>query len=73
VALRDVDVDGHLPLGSFLKLAGAAATGGHAKLLIQGGAVTVNGVPETRRGRTLHPGDVVAVGGEEYRVCSSPR
>ncbi len=62
-----------MPLGSFLKLAGAAATGGHAKLLVQGGDVAVNGEIETRRGRILQPGDVVAVGDEEYRVCSSPR
>jgi ribosome-associated protein len=62
-----------MPLGSFLKLAGIAGTGGHAKLLFQDGQVTVNGVTETRRGRTLQLGDVVAVTGEEYRVCSSPR
>jgi ribosome-associated protein len=61
-----------LPLGAFLKLAGAAATGGHAKLLVQDGEVSVNGEVDRRRGRTLQPGDVVAVGGEEYRVCSSP-
>jgi ribosome-associated protein len=59
-------------LGSFLKLAGAANTGGHAKLLVQEGSVRVNGEIDTRRGRTLRPGDTVAVGGEEYRVCSSP-
>jgi ribosome-associated protein len=59
-------------LGSFLKLAGAANTGGHAKLLVQEGGVRVNGEIDTRRGRTLRPGDTVAVGGEEYRVCSSP-
>jgi ribosome-associated protein len=53
-------------------VAGAASTGGHAKLLVQGGEVTVNGEVETRRGRSLLPGDVVIVGGEEYRVCSSP-
>jgi ribosome-associated protein len=70
--VREVAVNGPLPLGSFLKLAGAAGTGGHAKLLIQGGDVTVNGDPETRRGRTVHLGDVVVVCGEEYRVCSSP-
>jgi ribosome-associated protein len=59
-------------LGAFLKLAGAAGTGGHAKMIVQGGEVAVNGEPETRRGRMLQPGDVVATGGEEYRVCSSP-
>jgi ribosome-associated protein YbcJ (S4-like RNA binding protein) len=31
--------------------------------------VTVNGQPETRRGRQLHQGDVVAVGGEAVRVA----
>lgn len=70
--VREVAVNGPLALGSFLKLAGAAGTGGHAKLLIQGGDVTVNGVFEARRGRVVQPGDVVAVNGEEYRVCSSP-
>ena len=65
-------VSGPLPLGAFLKVAGAASTGGHAKLLIQEGEVLVNSAVETRRGRTLRSGDVVAVGGEEYRVCSSP-
>ena len=65
-------VSGPLPLGAFLKVAGAASTGGHAKLLIQEGAVLVNSEVEARRGRTLQPGDVVAVGGQEYRVCSSP-
>jgi ribosome-associated protein len=67
-----VTVSGSLPLGAFLKVAGAASTGGHAKLLVQEGEVLVNGEVETRRGRTLQPGDVVAVGGEEYRVCTSP-
>ena len=62
-----------MPLGSFLKLAGIAATGGHAKILIQGGDVAVNGEVETRRAHTVKAGDVVAVGGQEYRVCSSLR
>ena len=64
-------VNGPLPLGSFLKLAGAAGTGGHAKLVVQGGEVKVNGELETRRSRILQYGDVVDVHGVEYRVCSS--
>jgi ribosome-associated protein len=32
--------------------------------------VLVNGEPEARRGRQLHPGDVVAVGGDELRVLA---
>jgi ribosome-associated protein len=59
-----------VPLGSFLKVAGAAGTGGEAKLLIQGGAVRVNGEIETRRGHKVGPGDVVAIGREEYRLCT---
>ena len=70
--MDDVAVSGPLPLGSFLKLAGVAATGGYAKILVQSGDVTVNGELETRRGRTLQIGDVVGVGGREYRVWSSP-
>jgi len=70
--MDDVTVTGPLPLGAFLKLAGVAGTGGHAKVIIQSGEVTVNGQVETRRGRTLQAGDVVAAGGREFRVCSSP-
>jgi ribosome-associated protein len=70
--MDDVSVTGPLPLGAFLKLAGAVGTGGHAKVVIQSGDVTVNGEVETKRGRTLRPGDVVGVGGREYRVWSSP-
>lgn len=54
-------------LGQFLKYANLAETGGMARELIAEGDVTVNGEPETRRGRQLHPGDVVTVrsGGQE--------
>lgn len=70
--MDDVAVTGPLPLGAFLKLAGVAATGGHAKLIVQSGDVAVNGELERRRGRTLQVGDVVTAGGREYRVWSSP-
>ena len=70
--MDDVAVTGPLPLGAFLKLAGVAGTGGHAKVLIQNGEVTVNDAVEIRRGLTLQPGDVVGCGGREYRVWSSP-
>jgi len=62
--------DDSIRLDQFLKLAGAAGTGGQAKLLIQGGEVTVNGEVETRRRRKLRPGDRVIVGGEEYVITS---
>lgn len=59
-------------MGAFLKVAGAATTGGEAKLAIQSGQVKVNGAVETRRGHKVSPGDRIAVEGEEYRACSSP-
>ncbi len=55
-------------LDQFLKLTGLVATGGQAKLVIQGGEVQVNGEVETRRRRQLHPGDLVAWSGEEFAV-----
>lgn len=57
-----------IKLDQFLKWAGAAQTGGEAKLLIQSGEVTVNGAIETRRGRKLVAGDRVVVMGESFTV-----
>lgn len=57
-----------IKLDQFLKLVGIAATGGHAKLMIQGGEVKVNGELETRRGRQLVPGDRILVGSEVFEV-----
>ena len=53
--------DASIRLGQFLKLAGLADSGADARLLLEDGVVTVNGEPETRRGRQLQRGDVVAV------------
>jgi ribosome-associated protein len=50
-------------LDQFLKWQGIVDTGGQARQLIQSGAVRVNGVAETRRGRKLYAGDTVALGG----------
>ena len=54
-------------LGQFLKLAGLAEHGAHAKELLEAGEVQVNGRTETRRGAQLRAGDVVAVGGRRAR------
>jgi ribosome-associated protein len=67
-----VVVNGPLPLGAFLKLAGVAHSGGDAKHAVQAGLVSVNGAVEVRRSHAVKPGDVVTVEGQEYRVCSSP-
>ena len=68
----DVPVrDDSIRLGQFLKLANLVESGGEAKPLIADGAVTVNGEVETRRGRQLVSGDVVAVGGQSARVVAA--
>jgi len=58
-------------LDQFLKLQGAADSGGHAKVLVQGGKVKVNGEVDVRRGRKLHIGDVVVVGGVRHAVSEA--
>jgi ribosome-associated protein len=55
-------------LGQLLKLAGVCDTGGEVKELLAEGGVTVNGEPEARRGRQLHPSDVVRVADDEIRL-----
>jgi ribosome-associated protein len=56
-------------LGQLLKLTGTVDAGGDVRAFLAGTAVTVNGEPEDRRGRQLHPGDEVRVGGEVIRVA----
>jgi ribosome-associated protein YbcJ (S4-like RNA binding protein) len=46
-----------------LKLVDCVATGGEVKHFLQSRRVTVNGQPETRRGRKLVAGDVVEAEG----------
>jgi ribosome-associated protein len=66
---RSIEIAGEMiRLGQLLKLAGAAAGGAGAKALIAGGQVSVNGETELRRGRQLHPGDVVRVGDDALRI-----
>ncbi len=61
-----------IKLDQFLKWKGLVETGGQAKLLIQSGEVKVNGQVETRRGRKLHAGDVVTLGGRNVTVAWEP-
>lgn len=67
--MREVEVreDG-IRLGQLLKLAGLVDSGSHVKPLLEQGLVTVDGRPETRRGRQLKKGDVVAVGDAKVRL-----
>ncbi len=57
-----------ITLDQFLKQSGIVESGGHAKILIQGGEVLLNGVVEIRRGKKLVPGDVVELFGERLVV-----
>jgi ribosome-associated protein len=68
--MREVAIRGDMiRLGQLLKLAGLADSGGDARALVEDGAVTVNGEVETRRGRQLHPGDVIAVAEDAVRIA----
>ena len=71
---RDLPIRGEsIRLGQALKLAGLAESGGEARALVEDGAVTVNAEVETRRGRQLRDGDVVAVGDEALRISADAR
>jgi ribosome-associated protein len=66
--VKDIEITSEtIPLGAFLKLAGALESGGDAKQWIAAGEVTVDGEVETRRGRKLTRGNVVTVGGQSFR------
>lgn len=58
-------------LGQLLKLSGVIDSSGEAKAFLAAVPVTVNGEPESRRGRQLHPGDEVVAGEETLRVVSA--
>lgn len=63
---REVPIrDDVIRLGQFLKLAGLAESGNHARDLVADGDVRVDGETETRRGRQLRAGARVTVSGPE--------
>ncbi|RVW02096.1 RNA-binding S4 domain-containing protein [Rhodococcus xishaensis] len=62
--------DESIRLGQFLKLANLIESGAEAKGVIADGLVSVNGEVETRRGRQLHGGDLVEIGGMSARVAA---
>ena len=67
--MREVEVrDDGIRLGQLLKLAGLVDAGSDVRPLLLEGVVTVGGRLETRRGRQLRKGDVVAVGEEKVRL-----
>ncbi|GAA1698195.1 RNA-binding S4 domain-containing protein [Microbacterium sediminicola] len=67
--IDDVSIGGDvIRLGQFLKFSGLLDSGGEAKEAIADGEVLVNDQVDRRRGRQLHPGDIVSVGGRSARV-----
>jgi ribosome-associated protein len=63
----------YITLGDFMRVEGLAENGGHAKALIQGGRVKVNGEIDTRRGRKLRQGDRVQLDEEEEKLVGELR
>ena len=57
-----------IKLDAALKLAGFVSTGGHAKMVIQNGEVTVNGEVCTMRGKKLRKGDSVSFDGQRLII-----
>jgi len=51
----------YITLGQLLKFAGVLQSGGEVKEFLASVKVSVNDMPEDRRGRKLYPGDRVAV------------
>ena len=68
--VREIAIRGEMiRLGQLLKLADLVEVGSDAKLLLEQKLVTVNGEVETRRGRQLRRGDVVAVEDASVRIA----
>jgi len=66
--VNDTDV---IDLQDWMKKQQWVGSGGEAKVVIQGGQVSVNGAVETRRRKKLRAGDRVAYAGRE-EVVSFP-
>lgn len=67
--MEEIEIRGDtIRLGQLLKLSALAGSGAQARELLLEDVVTVNGEPETRRGRQLHRGDVVAIREHAVRV-----
>jgi ribosome-associated protein len=65
----DVEVgERGIRLGQLLKLVNLVESGGAARGMLESGEVRVNGEVETRRGRQLAAGDVVACRQEEITL-----
>lgn len=55
---------------SFYKEESVISSGGQAKWYLKENPVKLNGEVEDRRGKKIHPGDVLNLAGEEYEFIS---
>ncbi len=64
--MREIEVRGdHITLGQLLKVAGLIQTGGEVKFYLAETSIKVNDEHDNRRGRKLHPGDIITVEGHD--------
>lgn len=59
-----------IELMKLLKILQVAQTGGHAKLIIEEGVVTVNGEQEFRKRKKLRNGDLVQIEDLQIEIAS---
>jgi ribosome-associated protein len=58
----------YIELVKLLKLLRIAETGGHAKIIVEDGEVSLNGVQEFRKRAKLRNGDEIIVFGEKIQI-----
>lgn len=60
----------YIELVKLLKLLRIAETGGHAKIIVEDGEITLNGNQEFRKRAKLRPGDKIEVFGEKIIITT---
>ncbi|MGB4247993.1 MAG: RNA-binding S4 domain-containing protein [Pseudohongiellaceae bacterium] len=60
-------------LYKILKFEGLADSGGEAKAMIDARMVMVNGMVETRKRNKIVSGDVIEVGGHQFKIIFTPQ
>lgn len=58
----------YITLGQFLKYIGIITNGSEAKIMVKTLKISINNVPEDRRGRKIYPQDIVKVEKSEYLI-----
>lgn len=58
----------YITLGQLLKFLNLVCTGGEEKIFLQEHDVLFDGIKETRRGKKLRDGDIVAIDGKDFKI-----